>query len=170
MDEKWHADTTRLAVKLTTGTPGAWEIVTWACDNRRNLRVAASITHRAKTGDLRRYSDILCKDIRDDYHVSMHAAVTALLILRDRGVVSKLGQRYNLTCGNIEETLTAKSSTGIMLDLIARHVASLESQLPTLLDQLSALNARIDAELGDTRTGGSGATTTGPIPITRSPS
>jgi hypothetical protein len=150
IDGKWHADTTRLAVKLATGKPGAWEVVTWACDNRRDLRVAASIAHRAKTGDLRQYRGILRKDIRDTYQVSTHVAGAALLILKDRDIVSKLGQHYNLTCGNVEAALTAKSSTGIMLDLIARHVASLEARLPTLLDQLSALNARIDAGLAGT--------------------
>jgi hypothetical protein len=145
IDGKCHADRTRLDVKLAKGTPGAWEVVTWACDSRRDLRVAASIAHRAKTGDLRRYRDILRKDIRDTYQVSMYSADAALLILSDRDVVSKFGARYSLICGNVEATLTASSSSGIMLDLIARHVAALEGQLSILLDQLSAVNARIDA-------------------------
>ncbi len=132
-DGEQHADATRLAVKLDTGPSGAWEVVTWAGDRRKDLRVAAAITYRAKTGDLRPWQKILRRQIRDTYQVSTHVASAALGILQDFGIAASYGGRNCLTSDNIEATLS-RHHTGTMLDLIARHVARME-------DELSALNA-----------------------------
>src|SRR5882724_4182511 len=63
LDGRCHADATRLAIKLNTGSFGAWEIVTWACHRRKELRVAAAITCKVKAGDFRPYQEIHYKEI-----------------------------------------------------------------------------------------------------------
>lgn len=78
-DGDQHANATRLSVKLGTAPGGAWEVVTWATDQRSALRVAASIAYRVKTGDLKRFDTMIRQDIRDTYQLVAAVARRALL-------------------------------------------------------------------------------------------
>jgi len=138
-DGEHHADATRLAVKLDTGSSRAWEIVTWAWHRRKGLRVAAAITFKAKAGDLQSYREIPRKEIRDTYSVSMHVASAAVSLLQEFGIVVSCGGRNNIA-GDIEQSLI-RHSTGTMLDQVARHVASLEDRMSMIEGRLSVRRA-----------------------------
>jgi hypothetical protein len=133
LDGERHADATRLSVKFSTGSFGAWEIVTWASHQRKDLRVAAAIVCKVKDGGFRPYQEIRRKEICDTYKVSMHVVGAAMGILREIGVVRKYGSRNNIQPHDIEETLN-RHSLGTMFNLIARHVANLEDRLAEIGD------------------------------------
>jgi hypothetical protein len=132
LDGGQHADATRLVVKLNIGSTGAWEVVTWASDQRIDLRVAASIAHRVKTGDLKRFDTILRQDIGEACQVSLHVVGNAIGILKDFGVLRRFGGLNNVVCDDIDEAIGGSFSFGQLLHTIARHVAVLEDEVTAL--------------------------------------
>jgi hypothetical protein len=112
--------------------------VAWAGSQRKDLRVAAAITCKARAGDLRPGRAILGTETRDAYGVSLHTARAAIAILEDFRIARKYGARYNLEYGNIEEILS-RHRTGTILDQITRHVAGLEDKAAALEREISAL-------------------------------
>jgi hypothetical protein len=137
-DDGEHVDATRLRVKLDTGSPGAWEVVTWASDPRKDHRVAASIAHRVKSGDLRRFDTMIRQDIRDTYMVSLHVAGNAMNILLDHGVFRNYGSRNGVACDDIDEAIGGSFSYGQMLHMVMVHVAGLEGEVSALRKILAA--------------------------------
>jgi hypothetical protein len=127
-----HADATRLGVKLDTGSPAAWEVVTWASDERSDLRVAASIAHRVKSGDLKRFDTILRQDIREACQVSLRVVGDAIGILKDHGVIRSFGGRNSVVCDDIDEAIGGPVSHGHLLHTIVRHVSKLEDEVSAL--------------------------------------
>jgi hypothetical protein len=133
LDGKRHTDVTRLAIKLSTGAFGAWEVATWASQRRKDLRAAAAITCKVKDGNFGPYQEILLREIRDTCKVSIHVAGAAMGTLREFGVVRKYGQRNNIQPYDVEEMLN-RHSLGMMLDQIARHIANLEDRVSMMED------------------------------------
>jgi hypothetical protein len=131
-DDGQHADATRLDVKLNTGSSGAWEVVSWAGDARKDLRVAASIAHRVKSGALKRFDAFLRQDIRDTYQVSMCVVAGALGILKEFGVLKNWGGRNTVACVDIDAVIGGNFIHGQMLHTIVRHVARLEDEVSAL--------------------------------------
>jgi hypothetical protein len=137
-DDRQHADVTRLGVKLDTGSSGAWEVVAWASDARKDLRLAASIAHRVKSGDLKRFDTLLRQDIRDTCQVSMCVVGNAMGILKDFGVLKNWGGRNTVACVDVDQTIGGSFIHGQMLHTIVRHVARLEDEVSELRKILAA--------------------------------
>jgi hypothetical protein len=133
-----HVDVTRLDVKLDVGSSGAWEVVAWASDGRRDLRVAASIARAVKSGDLKYMDTLLRQDIRDMCHVSMHVIGAAIEILKDYGVLRNFGGRNSIVCTDVDQAIGGNFRYGQMLHTIATHVARLEGDVSTLRKILAA--------------------------------
>jgi hypothetical protein len=131
-DDGEHADVTRLDVKLDNGSSGAWEVVAWASDSRKDLRVAASIAHRVKSGDLKYLDTLLRQDIRDTCQVSMHVVSNAIEILRDYGILQNFGGRNSVACTDVDEVISGNFSYGQMLHTVMMHVARLEGEVSAL--------------------------------------
>jgi hypothetical protein len=127
-----HADATRLGVKLDTGSPAAWEVVTWASDQRSDLRVAASIAHRVKSGDLKCFDTILRQDIGEACKVSLRVVGNAIGILKDHGVLRNLGGRNSVICDDIDKAIGGRVGHGHLLHTIVRHIAKLEDEVSAL--------------------------------------
>jgi hypothetical protein len=139
-DGQRHADATRLAVKVGS-TTAAWEVVTWAGNRRKDLRVAAAIACTIRAGDLTRHQEVPRKEIHDSYGVSLDVAGAAVGILQDFGIVGNYGDRCNVSDGDIEDILN-RYSNGTMLDQITRHVAALEDRMTMLEDQTPAVQGK----------------------------
>jgi hypothetical protein len=133
-----HADVTRLGVKLDIGSAGAWEVVGWASDARKDLRVAASIAQRVKSGDLKYMDTLLRQDIRDTCRVSMHIIGGAIEILKDYGVLRNFGGRNTVVCVDVDQTIGGNFRHGQMLHTIVMHVARLEGDVSALRKILAA--------------------------------
>jgi hypothetical protein len=127
-----HADITRLGAKLDTGSSGAWEVVIWAGDSRKDLRVAAAIAFRIKAGELKRFYMIVREDIRETYKVSLDVAGRAIDILMDYEVFRSYGARRGIACGDIDIAICGRFSYGQLLDTVIRQVAKLEDEVIAL--------------------------------------
>jgi hypothetical protein len=133
-DDSQHADATRLGAKLDTGSSGAWEVVTWAGDSRKDLRVAAWIAYRIKARELKRFDTIVRQDIRDTYKVSLDVAGRAINVLMDYGVFMDYGTRNGVACDDVDEAICGHFSYGQLLDTVIRQVAKLEDEVAALRD------------------------------------
>ena len=131
-----HADGTRLDVKLNSTSAGVWEVVSWASDRRKDLRVAAAIAYRVKSGDLKRFDTITRQDIRDTYKVSLHVAGSAITILKDYGVFTDYGTRNGVACDDVDQVIGGSFTYGHLLHTTVKHVAKMEDEVSALREIL----------------------------------
>lgn len=68
-----------------------WEAGTWARDPCKHLRVAAAITMRSATGDLKPWTTVTQRDLAQTYHVSGRVARNAIAELTEAGILGRSG-------------------------------------------------------------------------------
>lgn len=106
----------------------------WAGDSRKDLRVAAAIAYRIKTGELKRFDTIIRQDIRDTYKVSLDVAGKAIYTLMEYGVFRVYGLRSGVACNDIDKAICGRFSYGQLMDTLIRQVATLEDEVIALRD------------------------------------
>jgi hypothetical protein len=129
LDGTPHGDATPLTTQLAEGPTEAWDAVTWTRSPRKHLRVAASIAHRAATGDLQPFQQITQHQVHDEYHVTIHTARAAISQLRAVDILHQYGIYTNVQARYLVDHANAAHRTQRALRLITTHVTSLEARM-----------------------------------------
>jgi hypothetical protein len=132
LDDTTHGDATPLTAQLAEGPTEAWDAVTWARSPRNHLRVAASIAHRAATGDLQPFHQITQHQVHDEYQVTVHVARKAIAQLKAVDILHQYGIYTNVQARYLVDRANEAHRAQRALRLITTHVTSLETKMYTL--------------------------------------
>lgn len=110
----------------------AWEAATWARDSRRYLRVAAAIAMRSATGELKPWARVTQRELAEVYRVPASVAREAISELTEAGILGYYGGGTTVIARDIVHSHDRTRRTARILDLVALHIAGLETEIITL--------------------------------------